>query len=80
MLVTLEEGLRRYQSREEAEALASLAAENGANRERFRRYLTALAAEREKRLEMMDREAQRCRGIIMSQPPPAAPPAAGRKK
>jgi hypothetical protein len=79
MLVTLEEGLRKYQSREDAEALASLAAENGANRERFRQYLATLAAEREKQLEVMDREAQRCRGIMMSQPPPA-PPAAERKK
>jgi hypothetical protein len=80
MLATLEEGLRKYQSRADAEALASLAAENGANRERFRQYLVSLAAEREKQLDVMDREAQRCRGIIMSQPPPAAPAAAGRKK
>ena len=80
MLVTLEEGLRRYQNRADAEALASLAAENGANRERFRQYLVTLAAEREKQLEMMDREAQRCRGIMMSQPPPAAAGATGGKK
>jgi hypothetical protein len=80
MLASLEEGLRKYQSRADAEALASLAAESGANRERFRQYLVSLAAEREKQLEVMDREAQRCRGIIMSQPPPAAPPATGRKK
>jgi hypothetical protein len=80
MLVTLEEGLRRYQGREAAEALASLAAENGANRERFRQYLVSLAAERENRLEVMDREAQRCRAMVMSQPPPAATPASGRKK
>jgi hypothetical protein len=80
MLGTLEEGLRKYQSRGDAEALASLAAENGANRERFRQYLVSLAAEREQRLEVMDREAQRCRGIVMSQPPPAVAPATGRKK
>jgi hypothetical protein len=79
MLASLEEGLRKYQSRADAEALASLAAENGANRERFRQYLVSLAAEREKQLEVMDREAQRCRGIMMSQPP-AAQPATGRKK
>jgi hypothetical protein len=76
MLGSLEDGLRKYQSQAEAEALASLAAENGANRERFRQYLITLAAEREKQLEVMDREAQRCRGLMMSQPPPAA----GRKK
>ena len=66
MLMSLEEGLRKYQSAADAEALASLAAENGANRERFRQYLTTLAAEREKQLEVMDREAQRCRAIMMS--------------
>ena len=55
MLATLEDGLRKYQNRADAEALASLAAENGANRERFRQYLVSLAAEREKQLEVMDR-------------------------
>ena len=80
MLASLGEGLRKYQSQADAEALASLAAESGANRERFRQYLTTLAAEREKRLEVMDREAQRCRGLMISQPPPPATPAAGRKK
>jgi hypothetical protein len=80
MLATIEDGMRKYQSAADAEALASQAAENGANRERFRQYLTTLAAEREKQLEVMDREAQRCRAVMMSQPPPAAPPAAGRKK
>ena len=48
--------------------LAGLEAENGANRERFRQYLVTLAAEREQRLEVMDREAQRCRGILARQP------------
>jgi hypothetical protein len=33
-----------------------------------------LAAEREQQFEVMDREAQRCRGILTTQP------AAGRKK
>ena len=80
MLATLEDGLRKYQNRADAEALASLSAENGANRERFRQYLVSLAAERERQLEVMDREAQRCRGIMMSQPPPAAAGSTGRKK
>ena len=80
MLATLEDGLRKYQNRADAEALASLSAENGANRERFRQYLVSLAAEREKQLEVMDREAQRCRGIMMSQPLPAAAGSTGRKK
>ncbi len=79
MLGSLEEGLRKYQSPADAAALASLVAENGANRERFRSYIVNLAADREKQFEVMDREAQRCRGIVAAQPSaPGSPP--GRKK
>ncbi len=75
MLGSLEEGLRKYQSPADAQGLASLAAENGANRERFQRYIVNLAAEREREFQAMDREAQRCRGALTQ-----APPRAGRKK
>jgi len=56
--------------------LASLAAENGANRDRFQRYLVNLAADQEQRFEVMDREAQRCRGLLAV----PVPPRAGKKK
>jgi hypothetical protein len=75
MLGSLEEGIRRYQGPALAETLASLAAENGANRDRFQRYIVNLAAEREQQFQVMDREAQRCRGILTVQPPNS-----GRKK
>ena len=78
MLGSLEEAMRKYQTPEDAQALASLSAENGANRERFRQYIVTLAAEREKQFDVMDREAQRCRGIMAAQPP--APRPSGRKK
>jgi hypothetical protein len=78
MLGSLEEGIRKYQDPAAAQALASLAAENGANRDRFQRYIVNLAAERERQFQVMDAEAQRCRGILTVQP--AASSNAGRKK
>jgi hypothetical protein len=78
MLGSLQEGLRKYQGPAEAQQLAELAAENGVNRDRFQGYIINLAAEREQEMQVMDREAQRCRGIIAA---PAAPPRVpGRKK
>ena len=70
MLNSLVEGVRKYQSPAEASALASLEAENGANRDRFQKYIVNLAAEREQDLAVMDREAQRCRGILTQTPRP----------
>ena len=78
MLGSLEEGIRKYQDPAAAQALASLEAENGANRDRFQRYIVNLAAEREQQFQVMDREAQRCRGILTTGP--AASPNSGRKK
>jgi hypothetical protein len=78
MLGSLEEGTRKYQDPAVAQKLASLEAENGANRDRFQKYIVNLAAEREQQFLVMDREAQRCRGILTAQP--AASPNSGRKK
>ena len=78
MLGSLEEGIRKYQDPAVAQKLASLEAENGANRDRFQKYIVNLAAEREQQFQVMDREAQRCRGILTTQP--AATPNSGRKK
>jgi hypothetical protein len=75
MLTSLEEGIRKYQGPAVAQALASLEAENGANRERFQRYIVDLAAQRERDLEVMDREAQRCRATLTR-----VAPKPGRKK
>jgi hypothetical protein len=76
MLASLEDGLRKYQGQQAAQELASLAAEGGANRERLRRYIINLAAQREQQFEVMDREAQRCRSTLTQ---PAAK-TSGRKK
>src|SRR5437899_8470831 len=69
MLGSLGEAIRKYQSPADAQTLAALTAQNGANRERLQRYVVNLAAEREQELQVMDREAQRCRGILTQVPP-----------
>jgi hypothetical protein len=77
MIASIGEGTRKYQSSREAQALAAVFGEGGANRERFRRYIVNLAAEREQQFEVMDREAQRCRATLMA---PTPPKTTGRKK
>jgi hypothetical protein len=68
MLASLEDGMRRYQGEADAQTLRSVAAENGVNRDRFTQYLVTLASDRERQLEVMDQEAQRCRSMLLSQP------------
>jgi hypothetical protein len=75
ILRSLAEGVRRYQNEADAQTLTSLAATNDLNRDRLQRYLVNLAAEREQELAVMDKEAQRCRGLVTQ-----APPSPGRKK
>ena len=71
MLASVEEAIRRYQSPANAQALTILEAENDGNRDRLQKYIVNLAAEREQDLVVMDREAQRCRGILTQVPPKA---------
>ena len=72
MLASLGEGIRRYQDPALAQKLAALVAENGANRNRLQTYVVNLAAQREQECAVMDQEAQRCRAVLATQPPPAA--------
>lgn len=72
MLASLGEGVRRYQDPALAQKITALAAENGANRNRFQTYIVNLATQREQECAVMDQEAQRCRGILATQPPPSA--------
>jgi hypothetical protein len=76
MLLSIEEGARKYQSPQAAQGIQDVYAEGGANRERFRQYIVNLAAERERQFDVMDKEAQRCRATFMA----PAPKTAGRKK
>ena len=68
LLASLVEGARRYQGPGEADALESLAVQDGASRDRLQGYIVNLATEREHDLEVMDREAQRCRGLVSQTP------------
>lgn len=68
MLRSLVEGVRRYQSPGEAAALETIAVQDGAGRDRLQSYIVNLASEREHDLDVMDREAQRCRGLVSQSP------------
>jgi len=75
MLGSVAEAMRKYQSADSAQELVALTAEGGANRDRLQQYVVNLAAEREKEYQVMDKEAQRCRGMVL-----AAPPTTAKKK
>lgn len=80
MLASLGDGIRRYQDPALAQKLAATVAENGANRNRLQTYIVNLAMQREQECAVMDQEAQRCRGILATQPPPAAQSAKPARK
>ena len=73
MLQSVEEGIRRYGFKPDAQMLAQTQAASAADRERLQRYIVNLAAEREREYQAMDREAQRCRGEVTA-------PKSGKKK
>jgi hypothetical protein len=64
MLGSVEEGIRKYGFKPDAQPLVSLQAEAGADRDKLQRYIVNLAAEREREYQAMDREAQRCRSLV----------------
>jgi hypothetical protein len=69
VLNSLAEGVRNYQNPALADLLGGFTAQQGANRQGLQHYLTGLAATKEQELEIADKEAQRCRGILSRQPP-----------
>lgn len=73
LVATLMGGVRRYQNPAVADLIESVAAEDQADLDRVEQYLIELAAQKEHELQVMDGEAQRCRGILIKQPPPAKP-------
>lgn len=79
MLESVKEAIRKYQDPARAQNLMIVVAEGGAARDRFQQYLVSLAADREHALVVMDKEAQRCRGLL-SQPCTAVTTKSGKKK
>jgi hypothetical protein len=73
MLLSVEEGIRRYGYKPDAQVLTQSQAEASVARERLQRYIVNLAAEREREFQAMDREAQRCRAAVTA-------PKTGKKK
>lgn len=69
---SLVEGVRKYQNPAVADLLQAALVENLNNRERVKSYLIELAQTKEQEFKIMDREAQRCRGIMNRQPPTPA--------
>ena len=86
---SLIDGVRRYQNPAVGDLLVSVVSSNSANRDQLRQYISDLAQSKEEEFQVVDREAQRCRGTLMRQPAPrpaapkpaapAAPPAQNPK-
>jgi hypothetical protein len=76
-VTSLVEGVRRYQNPAVGDLIVSVMAANSANRDQLRQYITELAQTRDQEFQIADKEAQRCRGMLMRQP--AARPAAAPK-
>ena len=76
-LTSLVEGVRRYQNPAVGDLILSVMAANSSNRDQLRQYISDLAQTREQEFQIADKEAQRCRGVLMRQPPPR--PAAAPK-
>ena len=62
------EGIRKYQNPAIADLLQGVINENSANRDKFRQFVTDLATQKEQEFQVVDKEAQRCRGVLMKQP------------
>jgi hypothetical protein len=82
---SLVEGVRRYQNPAVGDLMISVMAANSSNRDQLRQYITDLAESKEQEFQVVDKEAQRCRGNLVRQAParPAAapkPPAASPAK
>ena len=70
-------GVRKYQNPALADLIESVAAEAAGDIDRFEKHILEMAAEKERQLTLVDREAQRCRATLSRQP--AAPASTNRK-
>jgi len=73
---SLNDGLRRYQNPALAELLSGTLAESTPSREKLQQFALALAADKEKEFQIVDKEAQRCRGNLTREAPKRTPRAA----
>lgn len=68
MLASLVQGIRKYQSPAVAQQVQNVINETSMNRDKLREYIRELALQKEQEFQVADREAQRCRGVILKQP------------
>jgi len=73
-LNSLVDGVRAYQNPAVGDLMMGVLAENSSNRDQLRQYITDLAATKEQEFQIVDKEAQRCRGILSRQPAPKPAP------
>lgn len=66
-LGSLEEGLRHYQNPALADLMSATRGASTPDREKLQRHAIALANDKEQQFQVMDREAQRCRGDLSRQ-------------
>ena len=66
---SLEQCVRRYGERRQADELATLLAQDFSQREKLRNYIQNLSTQRDQEFKIADQEAQRCRGMISKEPP-----------
>jgi len=62
------DGVRRYQNPAIADLMSERLNKATAGRDKFRQFVVDLAASKEKEFQMVDSEAQRCRGVLMREP------------
>lgn len=68
-LTTLAEGVRKYQDPATGDLLMRVVGDNSANRDKLRQYISDLAVQKEEEFNVVDQEAQRCRGALTRQTP-----------
>ncbi len=62
---SLNDGLRKYQNPALAELLEGTLVESTPSREKLQQYALDLASDKQKEFEVVDKEAQRCRGNLV---------------
>ena len=68
VLMSLTEGVRKYQNPALADLLRGVMSENGASRQQLQQYMLDLASLKEREFKIMDQEAQRCRTSLSKVP------------
>jgi hypothetical protein len=77
-LTSLVDGVRHYQNPAVGDLIVGIVAENSANRDKLRQYISDLADQQEQEFAVADKEAQRCR-VQLNRQPVAPKPAAAPK-